>query len=60
MNDKTVLKQISMMGNQFYPKVDDLLKHKKYEKEEIKSGSNDNGSLNRIKEQILKSRKLIE
>lgn len=38
-----------MVGNQFYPKIDDLFKHKKYEKEDIKGGSNDNGSLNRIK-----------
>lgn len=53
------------MGNQFYPNIEEILKSKP--KQQHQSNSSDfkgplqeNGTLNKIKEQIVKSRKLIE
>ena len=56
--EKAPLREIS---NNFYPTVDDILKSKSSASGmDVKSPIGENGSLNRIREEILKSRKLVE
>lgn len=56
--EKAPLKEVS---NQYYPNIDEILKSKASSGSvEVKGPIGENGALNRIKEEILKSRKLIE